>query len=214
MKRKTKAKKNNMSDGKTYIDISKLVRWKLNPRKIDETEKAKLRDRLVTLGQFDPLLVTPDDGYNVVIGGNMRLEIMNELMADGYDFKKVWVSLIEFKEEDGKWFAWMDGKKHMPKLKEGEVWDGFTSKLEGMTKYALAHNETMGVFIPEATIDLINISGGMELFADYNVQTGYGTPIATLGKIYEIGKAPSKSKEKEVDEQDLPHKCPKCGFEF
>jgi hypothetical protein len=83
---------------KTFLPLTSLVPWKDNPRDIEEEELIKLKDKLVRLGQYKPLIVTVDGDTAVVIGGNQRIKAM-ELAAEekgvAFDQYQVWVSVVE-----------------------------------------------------------------------------------------------------------------------
>lgn len=74
--------------------ISELRGWDKNPRSIKEKDFKRLKKQIQKLGQYKPLLITPD---GEVIGGNMRLKAYMEL-----DIEDVWVSIVEPKDEAEK----------------------------------------------------------------------------------------------------------------
>ena len=74
--------------------LSQLHEWKNNPRNINTKDFARLKEQIKKLGQYKPLLVTPD---GEVIGGNMRLKAYRELGMD-----EVWVSVVTPKDENEK----------------------------------------------------------------------------------------------------------------
>ena len=78
----------------TYWSIEKLHEWDQNPRSITKGGFARLKGQIQKLGQYKPLLITPD---GTVLGGNMRLKAYRELGVD-----KVWVSVVEPKNENEK----------------------------------------------------------------------------------------------------------------
>lgn len=81
-----------MEQKKEYRDIDTLKNWDRNPRKINKTEFNRLKKQIIKLGQYKPLLITPD---GTVIGGNMRLRVYKEI-----GMKQVWVSIIEPKDDN------------------------------------------------------------------------------------------------------------------
>lgn len=81
--------------GKIEIwEIDKLHNWKKNPRTILTDDFERLKKQITKLGQYKPLISTPD---GEVIGGNMRLKALQSL-----GIKKVWVNIIEPKDENEK----------------------------------------------------------------------------------------------------------------
>jgi DNA (cytosine-5)-methyltransferase 1 len=83
-----------MSEKKEYWDISKLREWDKNPRSIKEKDFERLKKQIQKLGQYKPLLVTPD---GEVIGGNMRLKAYQELGTE-----RLWVSIVKPKNDSEK----------------------------------------------------------------------------------------------------------------
>lgn len=74
--------------------INELREWDKNPRSIKEKDFERLKKQIVKLGQYKPLLITPD---GEVIGGNMRLKAYREL-----EISDVWVSVVTPKDENEK----------------------------------------------------------------------------------------------------------------
>lgn len=72
--------------------LEKLIPWADNPRDAEQSDLERLRKQLEDKGQYKPLLVAED---GTVLGGNMRLRVMQEMNVD-----KVWVSVV--KAEDAK----------------------------------------------------------------------------------------------------------------
>lgn len=80
-------------DDKTYAELDDLELWEDNPRSTHDADLERLQDHLRELGQFKPMLCTPD---GTVIGGNQRLKAMREM--DEWD--EAWVAVIEPDSED------------------------------------------------------------------------------------------------------------------
>lgn len=74
--------------------VAELKLWDKNPRSINEKDFARLKKQIQELGQYKPLIITPD---NEVIGGNMRLRAYQELKID-----EVWVSVVDVKTDEMK----------------------------------------------------------------------------------------------------------------
>lgn len=77
---------------KDFRDISTLHEWKDNPRSINKVDFERLKLQIKKLGQYKPLLVTPD---GTVLGGNMRLKAYEEL-----GISDIWVSIITPKDKN------------------------------------------------------------------------------------------------------------------
>lgn len=85
---------------KTFFPIEDLVNWDKNPRTIDGDDMSRLKSQLLKLGQYKPLIIVMDGKKGTVIGGNMRLAAMRELIAEGHsEFAKCWVSIVIAKTE-------------------------------------------------------------------------------------------------------------------
>jgi len=81
------------------LKISELKQSEYNPRKWNEEQLQKLRESIEKFGIVDPLIVNAyGPRQNIVIGGNMRLEVLRDLGYD--DVPIVYVSLDEAKERD------------------------------------------------------------------------------------------------------------------
>jgi DNA (cytosine-5)-methyltransferase 1 len=74
--------------------ITELRNWDKNPRGIKDKDFGRLKDQIKKLGQYKPLLITPD---GEVLGGNMRLRAYRDL-----GISDVWVSVVEPKTEAEK----------------------------------------------------------------------------------------------------------------
>lgn len=185
----------------TY-SIGELVSWKKNPRNIDDSGKERLKEQMRKLGQHSPLLVTDDNGFIVVLGGNMRLQVMHELIAEGYEqFKSVWVSLIEFKESNGVWTAFVNGELQKSLDEKGNwVTVTYPSKEAGMMSYALSHNDRAGFYVEDQLVSDLRGIGGLDL-SMYNVETAYSTGLETLLERYDMAdvRAQGPQKGEETD---------------
>ena len=179
-----------MSKALTYYPIAKLVEWKHNPRTIDEDDKERLKKQLLDLGQYKPIIIVEEDSYAIVLGGNMRLTALRELVDEGHDeFANVWVSIVEADTDERK------------------------------LKYALSDNDRAGRYNEDQLATLVGDFGGTEMYEDYRVDTGYTATLDSIGERYDMseehkGEAAGKSKEKEVSFIATEKKCPKCGYEY
>ena len=63
-----------------HININELKASEFNPRTWSDHQLAKLRESIEKFGVVDPLIVnTHPSRKNIVIGGNMRLQVLQEL---------------------------------------------------------------------------------------------------------------------------------------
>ena len=64
----------------SHINISELKTSEFNPRTWSDHQLSKLRESIEKFGVVDPLIInTHPSRKNIVIGGNMRLEVLREL---------------------------------------------------------------------------------------------------------------------------------------
>lgn len=78
-------------NNKIVANIGDLKGWDKNPRDILPEDLERLKKQIMKLGQYKPLLVTPD---GIVIGGNMRLKAYRDL-----GINQLWVSIITPKDD-------------------------------------------------------------------------------------------------------------------
>ena len=74
---------------KLFWPVSKLQNWDRNPRTTNKNDFARLKNQIVKLGQYKPLIITKD---GTVLGGNMRLMAYRAL-----GIMDAWVSVVEAK---------------------------------------------------------------------------------------------------------------------
>lgn len=74
------------------IDINTLKEFDRNPRNITEEGMERLKKQIKKLGQYKPLIATPD---GIILGGNMRYKALKEL-----GIEKVWVSIVKPTDEN------------------------------------------------------------------------------------------------------------------
>lgn len=72
------------------VDIETLQEFDKNPRSITESGMNRLKKQIQKLGQYKPLVVTPE---GIILGGNMRYRALKEL-----GIAKVWVSIVKPKD--------------------------------------------------------------------------------------------------------------------
>lgn len=56
--------------------LAQLQEWDENPRSIDKADFERLKDQIIRLGVYKPLLINQS---NIIIGGNMRYNALKEL---------------------------------------------------------------------------------------------------------------------------------------
>lgn len=177
-----------VDNGKTYANLSDLKEWEKNPRAIKDKDFQLLKDQITLLGQYKPLLVMND---GTVLGGNMRLKAYKE--SGGFD--KLWVSIIEFIEKDGLFYAVINGQEQKKP---------FESILQGMTEYSLSDNDRAGFYQSGELANLVgetNIDPGI-----YHID--FSEPLTLEGVSENTGEGQGGSgKEFEVT-------CPNCGTKF
>jgi DNA modification methylase len=76
---------------KLIWSIDKLKNWDKNPRSIDKKDYQRLKNQIQKLGQYKPLIITPD---GTVLGGNMRLRTYKDLGVED-----IWVSIVKPESE-------------------------------------------------------------------------------------------------------------------
>ena len=59
--------------------LSELRGWELNPRTVDKESFERLKEQIKRLGVYKPLLINQQ---NIVLGGNMRLKVFQELKLE------------------------------------------------------------------------------------------------------------------------------------
>ncbi len=129
----------------TYRAIGELRPWDSNPRDIKQDDLERLKNQLQLLGQYKPLLVTPE---GTVLGGNMRYRALMELGVD-----RVWVSTVDFRQdtETQLWKAVVNGEEQVNR---------FTTKEQALMEYALSDNDRAGFY---RTDMLGDITGNLDI---------------------------------------------------
>jgi DNA modification methylase len=150
---------------KEYRALTELTTWSDNPRSILKEDFSRLKKQIQRLGQYKPLLITSD---GIVIGGNMRLEAMKALNMD-----KAWVSTIEFKQREEKYFACIDGV---------ECAGEYDSLDQAMTEYALSDNDRAGSYDEDKLAE--HLSKLPEISDIYRFDLGKMTNIKELMSRY------------------------------
>lgn len=76
------------------VPIDKVVPWDKNPRGIKDQDYDRLKRQILELGVYKPLVVCPEKGKYIVLGGNMRIRALREIGA-----RTVEVSIVHPKNE-------------------------------------------------------------------------------------------------------------------
>lgn len=74
------------------VDITELKEFEKNPRNITEEGLTRLKKQIQKLGQYKPLIATPE---GIILGGNMRYKALKDL-----GIEKVWVSIVKPKDNN------------------------------------------------------------------------------------------------------------------
>lgn len=177
--------------------VSDLHQWEKNPRSMTQEGKERLEAQL-SLGQFKPLIVTKDEtGKFVVLGGNMRLSILQEKGVE-----QVGVVYIDFVQEGEVWFAHIDGQKVTTR--------SFPTREDGMMEYSLADNSRSGEYDAEAFANLMpqySIN-----WDDYAIDI---TPPQSIEDLVEAIAPTQVEEEPEPKHKDpITAICPNCNHEF
>lgn len=159
----------DITTNKTLYPIKKLVNWKRNPRVIDELGKARLKAQILKFKQYKPLLVCFDDNdFGIVLGGNMRLQCMLELVNDGHaEFEQVWISIVQAPSD---------------KLK---------------LEYALSDNDSAGKYDEVSLVGMVAEIPDFDM-SGYHIDTGYSMDLAELADKYRDTKEDDFDAEKEA----------------
>lgn len=191
-----------METTKSFRNINELSNWDQNPKSITEKGMARLIDQLKLLGQYKPLLCTPD---GTVIGGNSRLRAYRMLKDEADksgnqevidEFTNIWVSVIDFvqDEKSSLWYAIVNGKRRLK---------AFTHKETGMLEYALSDHDEPGSYNEGELANMVE-----QYEADTSLYgVHFGEPLV-ISEITEVDQSPPPSvPPKEIE-------CPACHEKF
>jgi DNA modification methylase len=149
-----------------------LHEWKDNPRNIKEGDFTRLKGQIARLGQYKPLLITPD---GTVIGGNMRLRAYRELGVTD-----IWVSIIEPKDKNQMLeYALSDNDR------AGYYDDDMLANL--IPNYQIDWSQyAVDMKPPEDIQKLIDRIAPVE--EDEAPEVSEGEAISKLGEVYQLGR--------------------------
>lgn len=155
----------------TY-SIDKLKNWDKNPRSIKKDAFERLKKQITKLGQYKPLLITPD---GTVLGGNMRLRAYKEL-----GMKDIWVSVVEPKT-DSEMMEYSLSDNDRAGYYDEDMFANLMPDLDlDMSMYA--------VDLEEPTLLSELDSMGEEVQEDEAPPVAEGEPESKLGEIYQLGR--------------------------
>jgi DNA modification methylase len=177
----------DLKEKRIVVPLSELVEWEDNPKQPISVEDYNQLKKDVKRKQFKPLIVMPrEDGKAVVLGGNHRLKAMREDAVPS-----AWVSVIDFKMEDGKYWPYVNGER------EDEF---FYTKADAMLHYALKDNEHRTQY---DEMQLQEIAYGSELdLTEYLVFMGEETRLDKL--VSQVAPDVTEDEPPEVDEVGEP----------
>lgn len=130
----TNLTRDQLKTNRTIVPIGELKLWDKNPREVIDSERVMADMRGV---QTVPLLVMAD---GTILGGNTRFQGMQAVGRP-----EVWVSVVEFDEENGKYIPYINGERD---IKE------FSSVDDGMKHYALKNNQEYARYLQLELVEL------------------------------------------------------------
>lgn len=159
--------------------LSELRNWDKNPRSVKKDDFARLKRLILKLGIFKPFVITED---GTVLGGNMRLRAVNELVKEGkLKITDVPVVVVKADTEEKK------------------------------IEYALADNDRVGSYEDQALAELLQDTDidlgdykvdlgqpvsldklleqfGPDIEEDEAPEIEDGEPDSKLGEVYQLGR--------------------------
>ena len=72
------------------VNIEQIKNWEQNPRAIKKEDFERLKNQIVDIGLYKPLLCEPENGNYIALGGNMRLRVLQALRIGD-----VWITVIQ-----------------------------------------------------------------------------------------------------------------------
>ena len=161
-------------DNKLLWSIDKLKNWDKNPRGIDKKDFERLKNQIKKLGQYKPLLITPD---GTVLGGNMRLRAYQEL-----GINEVWVSIVEPNNEAEMLEYALSDNDRAGYYNEDELSELVYKYKDdiNLDDYAV----DLGKFTNLSELDIFQ----NEIIEDEAPPLSDGEPVSKLGEIYQLGK--------------------------
>lgn len=153
--------------------ISRLKNWNKNPRSIKKDAFERLKKQIQKLGQYKPLLITPD---GTVLGGNMRLRAYKDL-----GITDIWVSIVEPKTES-EMMEYSLSDNDRAGFYDEDLLANIMPELElDMSMYAVDLEE------PTLLSDLDSI-GSEEIKEDEAPAVSEAEPESKLGEVYQLGR--------------------------
>lgn len=144
-------------NGKTTWPLTQLENWEKNPRTITEADTERLKKQLLNLGQYKPLIIVVVGEQGIVLGGNMRLKAMRELVEEGHkQFENIWVAPVEAPDDKRK------------------------------LEYALSDNDRAGQYQEDELVEIMRGVGDDFPLDEYHIDTAYHIGLDTLGDRYDM----------------------------
>lgn len=177
--------------------LSELEPWGKNPRKILDHDFARLKEQIIRLGVYKPLLITDE---NIIIGGNMRFRALAELGVE-----QVECTVVTIIERDGVWYSKLEGQPDL-------LGTTFASKDQAMLEYALSDNDSAGY---TETDKLVGLLQSLPKLDEVPVQqyTVYPLPGHNVASILESLKPAPDVPTEPVAKTKKMCVCPHCGEE-
>lgn len=122
------------------IPINKLKLWDKNPRAIKKEDYQRLKNQIINLGIYSPLVVNEN---NIVLSGNMRLRVFREL-----NINPVWCTIVETKDES-EMIKYALSANDRSGYYEMEALDQLVNEFPGQ----IDHKEFSADFSPPMTLD-------------------------------------------------------------
>lgn len=177
--------------------IELLHKWDKNPKDVLKPDFERLKKQISDLGEYKPLLIMPEGKYDVekgvfcpatMIGGNTRLEAYSSM-----GIKKPWVSILDFKQVDGMYHAFIDGQKQKR---------GFTNLEAAMLTYSISDNDEVGRYNAQS---LAEIATRNKVDIDIkNLKVNVSPPVDVAEIINMFGPDPDEDDPPERDRKDPP----------
>lgn len=185
--------------GKTYAELSELKRWEKNPKELLKEDERRLREQVLDLGQYKPLLVLGEDvtvkgdpiPAGTIVGGNSRFLVYSKLVEEGVvEFSKVWVSVLGFHylEAETLWYPVVNGKV-IDRRK-------FTDPQQIIIEYSQSDNDQAGTTDQLALKELVSPYQEVIPMANYKIQVMEQAPLKEIVTKTMLGKSADDDKGK------------------
>lgn len=182
-------------DGKQLAPRDELHQWDDNPRDAEDGDLDRLEHQIQSLGQYKPLIVEPD---GTVLGGNMRLEVLDRLGED-----HVWVSIVNPDNDEERLEYTLSDNDRAGQYDETELATLLRDNQVNPDNYKVDFYDPQDLVqsIPDAedVLDSVSNTGSGDGDSD-----GDGSGDGTADAFDEITD----------DDLATDHECPNCGYEW